>query len=686
MARGKKFGIELGIGTFVNEQGGYTSVSVALALLLSLTLTFSLTGATWVQNRSADTQSVADGAALAGSNVVGSYMTLATMIDACVLTMGIGSAVTLGAGLIVSAIPGLSGAGAETISAAVKIFNARQKFATSASEGLQKLEATLPLMIAARSAAVVSANSTDSASYIGCAIPYPFTSESDFSSLDASIDTGEIETVAEQLQEKSDEAKELQKERDAALREGWLADCGDSPMNAYERAGRLANLGANSASYPYCASPDTWNFGYALARAKAYYKKRVATESPSNYSSEKLKADSIVRSYFYEYALSIVEKGYYRDNLDGTVSMDLPGLPYNMAMLKNTPLYTEKVYPYSNNGSTQIHGTEACAKKHGGIAGYMTLQAWDACAQNTCDECEFSTMSMANVSSASTNINNGFEHYWKRICEAAQNYQQASDALAGVNDVLRQLAQEGADLFNGVLDVLAAPRPKLCPPGAYGCVAAVYRAGSLEVPDGLSSAFTGELSVGAGGAVSAAALAPDENSDSNNVLTSLFDAISFELTGTEAGVLGDFGELWSGILNAYGGFYDGVASAVDGALGKIDGIPGSSAASWLCAKVGDMVRAAGFEPGDLRLLKPVLTNSQNVLDKAGSNTVGEARQFVELLGQAGDAKTFARTLGLELQNQLEGKTFTLAEIPIPGTDSSFPITVDIGELMGEVIS
>lgn len=677
--------LRLGIDAFVNEEGGYTSLAVALSLLLSLSLAFSLTSGAWAQNRSADAQSIADAAALSGSNVVGSYMTLATTLDACVLTMGLAGVVTLGAGLIVSAIPGLSGPGAQTIQAGAKILSARQKFATSAAEGLQKLEATLPLIIVARSGATVSANSSGSVSYVGCAIPYPIASKSDFSSLDDEINSSEIEKIAEDIQAKSDRVKELQDGMKAAELEGWLADCGDSPRNAYERSRSLAGL--SGSKNPYVASADDWDFGIALKRAQAYYRARFYAEQPSAYGSQKLKTDSVVRRYFFQYAQAQLDKGVYEEHIDGGVTMNLPRLPYNSAGLKATPLYSEYLFPYSSTTSgAQIHGTDECASKHGGVAGYMTLAAFDGNSAPACSECQFYTLSMANVSSASTNIDNGFEHYWRRICDAADKYKAAADELVIVKCELKELTEKSADLFNKALEVLAVPRPKLCPPGAYGCVAAVWRGSEITAPESLATSFTGTLSVGAGGAISAAALAPDNNSDSNDVLTRFFGQISYELTGSSAGVLGDVGSLWSGILNAYANAYNGISSATDSVLSKIDGIPGSSAASWLCSKVSDLVSAAGFEPADLRLFKPVLTNSQHVLDKAGVGNGATARQIVELLGQCEDPATLAHSLGLELQSQLEGQTFTLAEVPIPGTSISFPITVDMGELAGVLIS
>lgn len=680
--------LETGLNLFINDQGGYTSVAVALSLLLSITLTFSLASGMWIQNRAADSQAVADASALAGANVVGSYTTLAATLDASVLTLGLTGAVVGCAGLVLCAIPGMSAKGANTVQAGVRILEARQKFATSAVKGLQKLEATLPLIIACRSAAVVNANSTDSISYIGCAIPYPLESQSDFSSLDSGIDTSKLEEASAEISEASDKVKQLQEEADEALRRGWLADCGYkqlySGMCMYERANTLASLSASA--NPFYASPDSWTFGAALERARAYYQARFVNEAPAG-SSENERGDSAIRKYFYQYALSQVNLGSYSEQTDGSVIINLPKLPSNSQELKTTPIYTDYLFPISDSaGVRSIHSLEECRGIGDAEVSYSSMRAFVHYTgpKRECAYCHFTSISMGNVSSASTNINNGFEYYYKELREAAQDYQRAANALAEAKRELKDATEKGSDCIQELLDILAVPRPKLCPPGAYGCVAAVWRSGELVQPDALSTSFTSEARVGAGAAVSAAALAPDNNTSSNDVLVRFMGALSQDLTGSEAGVLGNVGELWSGLLGSYANAYDGIQTGAVSILDKIEGIPGSSAASWLCSQVSHFVEAAGFEPADLRLRKPVLTNSQNVFDRADATSVGTARQFVELLGQSSDVETFAHNLGQDLSNELEGETFTIAEVPIPGTDLSVPLTVDIGEFIGEV--
>lgn len=673
---------------FIKDGGGYTSLAVTLSLLLCLCLTFSLAAGVWIQNRSADVQTASDATALAGVNVVASYTTLAQTLDASVLTIGLAGVFTLGAGLVVSAIPGLSSQGVSTISAGLKILSTRQKFASSVSEGLKKLEGTLPLLIVARSAAVLSENNSEVSNYLGCAIPYPSDSKSDFSSFDAALDTKDIEIIAKSLQDTSDEVKRLEDLVDASAYEGWLADCGhevlgDGSMSLYQRAQTLAGL--SSAHNKLYASEDDWNFGAALARARSYYDARLRSEGPLG-SSENLRGDSRVRSYFYQYAQAEVNKGKYIEFEDGSVDMYLPKLPYNAPEIRQTPLYTNYLWPCSvKGGSYKIHSVEGCRGAAKSKVFYTTMAAFDGYASKSlCSYCKFSSASMCNVSAASTNIDNGFEFYWRKIYEASLIYSDAANKLAHAKKELKQLSEKSASLFNELLETLTIARPKICPPGAYGCVAAVWRSGELETPHELISLFTTNAHVGPGAAVSAAVLATDNNADANDVLVRLTQTLSSNLNGVDAGILGNVGELWSSILSVYSSAYDGIGSAVDSALSKIEGIPGSSAASWLCTKVSDVVKAAGFEPADLRLRKPVLTNSQNVFNAAGHNNVATARQFVELLGQSKNPKQFAQTVGQDLSNKLEGKTFTVGEIQVPGSEISVPITVDLGELFGAV--
>lgn len=671
---------ELGIGTFVSDEGGYTSVAVALALLVSLTLVFSSAAAIWAAGRSADVQAVADATALAGSNVVASYTTVATVLDACVLTMGMAGMVTLGAGLVVSAVPGMVAAGAQTVNAATRVLEARQRFATSAARGLTALESTLPLAIAARSAAVARANSSGEADYSGCAIPFPRQSQTDFSGLDAEVGTQGATEAAERLQEASERARQAKEAAVDAFEEGWLADCGQEPMSMRERAGALAGL--QGAQNPDFATSEGWGFEVAIARARAYYERRAVIEAPSGDGVEE-RVDSAARALFYAYASAQLAQARCVRLDDGRMDLSLPELPRNTAQMRETTMYTDATWPCTQQGDGLVlHAFADCPGATGPSAGLASLAALDAGQVRECGVCHMDSVALGKVASASTSIGNGFEHYWQRVVEASRDYDVACDELADAERDMQGAAQDGAGAFDEALEALAVPRPRLCPPGAWGCVAVVARSSDISIPPSLTSSFLSPVGLPASAAVSAATLAPDESTRGNGVLTRFFEAISGESLG-EAGVLGSVVGLWSSLLQGYGAASGGMGQAAGSVLDGIGGVAGESVAGWLRDAIGGIVRSAGFEPVDLRLRKPVLTNSQNVLDQAGLGGVAEVRELVESLPRGASASQMAQALGQYVSNELGGGSFTVAELPVPGTDLTIPLTLDVGELLGE---
>lgn len=130
------------IDLFVTEEGAYTTVASAVAILVVLALLFSAVSAVWSLSRSADVQAVADGAALAGSNVVSSYHTAATVADASIASLGFAGLAITGTGLVALLIPGARSQGVKAIDAGLRILDMRNDFARSASKGLKTLEAS----------------------------------------------------------------------------------------------------------------------------------------------------------------------------------------------------------------------------------------------------------------------------------------------------------------------------------------------------------------------------------------------------------------------------------------------------------------------------------------------------------------------------------------------------------------
>ena len=182
----------------------------------------------------------------------------------------------------------------------------------------------------------------------------------------------------------------------------------------------------------------------------------------------------------------------------------------------------------------------------------------------------------------------------------------------------------------------------------------------------------------AGAAVSAATLAPDEATADNNVLSSFFDALGAGdslLGGAADGVM----ELWGRLLVGYGSAYGNVAETGGEFLDGLDGVLGGSVGSWLREQLKGVLRDAGLEPVDMRLRKPVLVSTQDVLDQAGLERVSTVRELVGSLPDSASALDFARAAGLRLVEGVGG-SLTVAEVEIPGTGLSIPLTVDLSGL------
>ena len=667
------------LSLFRDDEDGFTTVGVAVALVLSLSLVFASAGATWVAGRSSEVQRVADACAMAGQNAVAAFSTVTQAIDACVLSLGLTGVVVLGAGLVVSCVPGLSATGAQIVQAGSRILDARGEFARSAADGIERLEATLPLLIVANSASCVEANSVGGMSYAGCALPFPSESRSDFSGLRKEVDDERLAELSVEMGEVSDEMERARLRAQEALDRGWEADCGSSPYCLWERASTLAGLGGSlNPRYPTSAG---WTFGAPLARARNYYAARVASAQVGGSTAEEI-TDSACREAFYEYALEQVRGGSYQELPDGSVSIDLPSLPRNADQTRSTTLYTDVRWPCTTEeGGRTLHSSLLCPGATGASAGLASVAEVDAGSVARCDECRMDVGDLGRVAAASTPIDNGFEYYWRIIVEASEDYECARNEEVALERRLKGLAEEGEGAFSTALDQLSVARPSLCPPGAWGCVAVVARDASRVVPTELTAAFLSSAELPEGAAVSAAVLAPDPSTAENNVLSRFFDAISASdsaLGGALDGVM----DLWGSLLLGYGSAYGSVAEKGGEFLDNLDGVLGGTVGAWLKGRLKQVMSDAGLEPVDLRLRKPVLVNSQKVLDQGGFDQVSSVRELVATLPDSGSATDFAQSVGLWLADEVGTEEFTVAELPIPGTGIGIPLTIDLSKLGG----
>lgn len=676
-----------GIDLFI-EDGAYTTLSSAVVILVVLTLLFSSTAAIWSMSRAGDTQVAADSGALAGANVVASYHTAATVVDASILSLGLAGFATIGTGLVAILIPGAELAAGDMVDTGIEIIKTRNKFAKSASKGLQKIETALPYLVAARATQAVSAQDTDGATYTGTALAVPRTSESDFVALEGSeISTDVIKDTSKDLERAADELQKASEETAKAKERAWLADCGGSdPASVgsrscmWERAKSLAKL--SDIENPHKASSITWEPQVALDRAKAYYHQRLADEKPQG-SSVEMKAESAARKAFYTYASAEVNRAYITEDGDRATSY-IPLLPRNTDEVRATELYTDAAWPTStNDGKTYLHyGTSCPNYKKGTPGGLASVAAYDG--QDKCNRCHFGVSSLGAVAAPSTSIENGFEYHFDRFKDALEKYVECRNKELELMRQTEDEADRAGNAFDQAIKALSGERPRIAPPGRNGVVALAV-SGAISSPDELSSSFNTTVRLGDRGAISAAVLAPDDATAQNNVLSRFFSTLE-ERSGGVVGVLDGVMDVWGRLLVGYGDIQGSADELMDEMIDDLGGGSGAlgSIASWLGDTVSASVAALGLEPCDLRLRKPVLTDTANVIKSPGSDIAGLSQAQDKLrsipLGVT-DPKALCEALEYQVERTISGTVFTLAEIPLPG-GGSIPLTVDVATLVG----
>ena len=676
-----------GIDLFI-EDGAYTTLSSAVVILVVLTLLFSSTAAIWSMSRAGDTQVAADSGVLAGANVVSSYHTAATVVDASILSLGLAGFATIGTGLVAILIPGAELAAGDMVDTGIEIIKTRNKFAKSASKGLQKIETALPYLVAARATQAVSAQDSDGVTYTGTALAVPRTSESDFVALEGSeILTDAIKDTSKDLERAADELQKASEETAKAKERAWLADCGGSvPASVgscscmWERARSLAKLlGEQNQHY---ASSVSWEPQVALDRAKTYYRQRLADEKPQG-SSVETKAESAARKAFYTYASTEVNRAYVTEDGDEVTSY-IPLLPRNADEVRATELYTDAAWPTSAiDGKTYLHYGTSCPNYKKGVPGGLASVA-DYDGQDKCNRCHFGVSSLGAVAAPSTSIENGFEYHFDRFKDALEDYVECRNKELELMRQTEDEADRAGNAFDQAIKALSGERPRIAPPGRNGVVALAV-SGAISSPDELNSSFNTTVRLGDRGAISAAVLAPDDATAQNNVLSRFFSTLE-ERSGGVAGVLDGVMDVWGRLLVGYGdiqGSADELMDEMIDGLGGGSGVLGSIA-SWLGDTVSASVAALGLEPCDLRLRKPVLTDTANVIKSPGSDITALSNAQDKLrsipLGVT-DPKALCEALEYQVERTISGAVFTLAEIPLPG-GGSIPLTVDVATLAG----
>ena len=612
------------------DESGMTTVGMALSLLLTLSLVFSAAQVQRVSSASSEVQSVADAAALAAQNEVAEFMIVVRACDAVVLSMTLTSLAATGLGVAALCTPATAPASEALLKAGRDVARARDGFSEKASAGLNRLQRLLPFMAAANAASVAAANSKSASNYLALALLMP--DEGKEIGVGGAEGVEEAQDAADRdadgIRRAAEEAERAAEEANEAKRRAFERDCGANPAYCmYERASALASM--TGADNPLYRSVDAWSFSVALDRAKAYYPRRLALETPEGPSVEE-QARSALRARFYAHAVEEISRGYVREEGDSFEAL-FPFLPRNTDEMRATDLYTEVAYPCTvdEEGRTVMHAWPGCPAASGATT-LGSIAEMERGAYPVCGECGFSASAMGKVAAASTSVENGFEHHYRAVAEAAKDYEEAMRDLAPLKAEVKGRAEGLFDEVGKALGNVGGMRIDALPPGSSGVVVLVANTGSQAASAGFASPFVANAgTLGARAAVSAATLLAEPAGEAGDVVSSMLDGLADG--GAAIGALSLVLDCWSGLLRAYS---DG-QKALDGAVSSaLDGLPLSSASglgSWAAGALRSAVSAAGLEPANLDALKPVLVNSAHV---ASSDAGAVAARLMSLKERA----------------------------------------------------
>lgn len=619
---------------FRDDEGGFTTLSVAVSLLLVVVLLFGAAQVRWVQSESPDIQFVADSAALAAENTVAEYYTIARVADAIILSVSLLSLTMYGVSTVMCIVPATSAAGVQLMDKASDVADARDKMSESASNVLDAIQQALPLLCMANASAVVEQNSGEY-DYIGTAIPVPFVGdavalgESETGDAEDAIEESNIEVVdevasIEAYTEQMDEAKAT----------AYAADCGNSPDKCmYERAAELAGL--SGASNPYFSSVEYWSFSDALERAQRYYAARLASEEPDGNTIED-KVNSECRRVFYEYAVEVLADGYVQESED-SFSAYFPTLPTNTTEMKATHMYTDQIWWVSSDGV--IHGSPECsAYTSAGAAGYGSLSQLDDGTYSQCDVCGFRSYTLGKVGSPTSHVSSGFEYHYQIVAEQAEIYEDCKEQIAEAEAAAKELTSESISAFEEAFEEITAADARYdpSPPGRCGCIAVVVDASSHDAPSLLQSGLLdSDAEMGARVAISAAALAEEESDGEDNLISSLLDGI-YEDSSDSAGNLLVEGfdwilDLWGSALSFYSGGVETISDGIEDVIDSIPAIGDSELGTWAKTALLEVIDLAGIQPAELSSPKPLIVNTSHVLGQMDGNVadvISDARDVL----------------------------------------------------------
>ncbi len=597
---------------FHNEKG-FTTVGVAVALLLVFALLFSSMNSYLIGTRSGQIQYVADAGALAADEAVADFITLGQVVDAMLLSFTLMSITVYLASAVASFIPGGASVATELCTIGKNITKLRDKFAKKAIKALDKAQTVLPALCAAKAMQVIEANANASGiDYSGIAIALPTTGVSystvDTSEIDATLT--EIESIETEVQGVTEDLNDATETLEQTLEEAYIADCGSSSSDAYCARGRVTALAPSSTYTTYYSSSSKWNFKVFYDRAKAYYKARAAAEKTTSLSSQSEIVQSIARKTWYTYAYDLLCDAYVTSLDTNVYYVEFPEMAYTKSAMKSTTIYTDAKWPCSKNSSGVItlHAYTGCSAYAAGTScGKYSLKAITQGTVQTCSLCDFSISTISSVTAFTPSQKTGFEYYYKIIAAAAQDYYEAWDKSSDAQDNSKTLYSVLKTFTKQIVQQFQSVRYSPQPPGRYGCICIVVApAFTASV-----SSFAASSSTGLRVAMAGATLAPDASTDQSSVITDLAGDI-FTGSDVASGLTKKVFKGWSSLLSAYSEGVDGLSEGLTTVLSNIP-LVGSTMSNTVSSGLSKIIAKVGLEPADLTAYKPVLCDTQYIL-------------------------------------------------------------------------
>lgn len=654
------------------DDGGFSSVGVAMALFISLALVFTGAQLYRVESASAEIQEVADAAALAADKVIAEYYVAARVCDALLLSLSLTGIVVTGIGIAAICVPSCAPIGLKLIDSGKRILKARDSFAHRAISGLNRLQKLLPYLAAANAARVAQANEGAGGSdYFGFAVALPFEGKDleDATSGKTGSFLEDLDEQTDELKEEAQAAEEAAREARAAKERAYQADCGARPGHClYERASSLAGLEASS--NPVFSSVDTWGFSVALERARAYYERRLAIEKPASSSLEE-QANSALRKRFYRFAAEKMREGWVRET-DSAFSANFPLLPKNTSEMRKTALFTEAAYPVSVNeeGVREMHAWEGCPRASGSAErGSLAQQEQEGYA--VCPLCRFTPASMGKVAAATSSVATGFEYHYRIVAEAAGDYEVAKATAAPCSRKVRKRVQSLFEAAMSALESMASQRIDPAPPGRFGTVSFVVSTHAMATDDGFASSFAEGFTLGTRAAVSGAALVSDTPEQGRNVIASAFDGIRARGSVPFGNLADGVMEVWAHMLFAYAQGQEKVGDGFEALGSRLPLASESGLGEWAAGKYRELLESLGLEPAKLDAPKPVLVNSGHVFQADVSEFSVRMRGIRKVASNLEGGNVLEALIGVAERNandEIEGfdGTVTIAEIEIAG--------------------